>query len=76
MEGGSNQCDQVTCRAQLYSGTSDVWDPLFSGYAFCPLSEVKSVLELPPFGTLKLVLCSEVISIVPYSACPLSEVPL
>ena len=39
-----------------------VWDPLFSGHFVldCPLSEVK---KQSPFGTLKLVLCSEVISL-------------
>ena len=44
--------------------------------------EIKSVLGKSPFGTLNLVLYSEVISIVslirsvPYSECPLPEVPL
>ncbi len=44
--------------------------------------ECTKTIGKSPFGTLKLVLCSEVISFVSlirsvsYSECPLSEVPL
>ncbi len=44
-----------------------VWDPLLVVWPFCPLLRgcpLSEVIGKSPFGTLKLILCSEFISVV------------